>query len=92
MQRLNPMNLLRNLSFTFVLSLMAFAAFAQDSTGTSTTKTSSSTTTTETWYMEPWAWIAGGVILLILLIVLFRGNSGRSDSVTYKKTVKHDDV
>lgn len=27
---------------------------------------------TAQWYMQPWAWIAGGVVLIMLFIGLFR--------------------
>jgi glucan phosphoethanolaminetransferase (alkaline phosphatase superfamily) len=89
---------------TFVmLTLMQVIAFAQDpagSTGTSggaSTNSSSSstttTTTTETWYTEPWVWIVGGAVLLLLIVALTRGNrdtATRSDKVTVTKSVKTD--
>lgn len=33
----------------------------------------SSTTTTQ-WYAEPWMWIVGGAVFLIIVIALVRGN------------------
>lgn len=92
MQQVTPIKMARALFLSFVLSILAFAAFAQDSTGTTTTHSSSTTTTTQSWYMEPWAWIVGAIVLVILLISLFRGSSsGKTDSVTYTKTVKRDE-
>ena len=72
---------------------------AQDSSGSSsssskTTSTTSTTTTDQMWYAQPWVWIVGGAILLLIIVALVRGNSGtsagRSDSVTVKKTVTRD--
>ncbi len=80
-----------------MLALMQAVAFAQDSTGGGSSSTSSSTTsttsTTQTWYTEPWVWIVGGAVLLLLIIALMRGNSNsdtRSDKVTVTKSVKTD--
>ena len=78
------------LMLTFVQAL----AFAQDSTGggsSSSSSTTSTTTTTETWYTQPWVWIVGGAVLLLLIVALMRGNSNsdtRSDKVTVTKSVK----
>lgn len=84
---------------TFIL-LVIFQgmALAQDSTASSSSssKTTSTTTTTDqTWYTQPWVLIVGGAILVLIIVALVRGNSGgsgtgRSDSVTVKKTVTRD--
>jgi len=90
---------------TFVmLTLMQVIAFAQDPAGSaggtcsgastnSSSSTSTTTTTTETWYTEPWVWIVGGAVLLLLIVALTRGNrdsATRSDRVTVTKSVKTD--
>ena len=87
-------------AFTLImLALFQVMAFAQDSTGSSSsssksTTSSTTTTTDQTWYTQPWVWIVGGAVLILLIIALVRGNSGtttgRSDSVTVKKTVSRD--
>lgn len=64
-------------------------------TGTASTSTSSTTTSTTetTWYTQPWAWIVGGVLLLLIILLASRSGSSRtgsSDSVTVKKTVSRD--
>lgn len=79
-----------------MLTFMQALAFAQDSTGggsSSSSSTTSTTTTTETWYTQPWVWIVGGAVLLLLIVALMRGNSNsdtRSDKVTVTKSVKTD--
>lgn len=80
-----------------MLTLVQVLAFAQDSTSSSS---SSSTTTTNTtqeiqhdWYTQPWVWIVGGAVLLLLIVALMRGNSSsntRSDKVTVTKSIKTD--
>lgn len=72
------------LAFSFVQVI----AFAQDSNSSSSTVTT--TTTTTTWYMQPWVWVAGGAVLLIILIALFRGNSTREKEVTRTTVIKTD--
>ena len=74
---------------TFVLSCMQLIVWGQDSTGTSrsTTVTTETTTTTE-WYTEPWVWVVGGAVLLIILVALLRGNSGKDKEVTRTTVIK----
>lgn len=70
------------------LSLVQVISYAQDSTSSSTTTTR--TTTTTTWYTQPWVWVVGGAVLLIILIALFRGNSTRDREVTRTTVIKTD--
>ena len=82
----------------FVLTFMHVLAFAQDSTGgggksSSSSSSTTTTTTQETWYTQPWVWIVGGAVLLLIIVALMRGNSNsdtRSDKVTVTKSVKTD--
>ena len=87
----------RGLVTLLMITCLQVLAFAQDSTGGSSKSSSSSTTTTtttqETWYTQPWVWIVGGAVLLLLIVALMRGNSNsatRSDRVTVTKSVKTD--
>lgn len=83
-------------SVLFVLLMMCQAmVWAQDSTSKAvSTSTSTTTTTEQTWYTQPWVWIVGGAVLLLLIVALVRGNSsdssGRTDRVTVTKSVKTD--
>lgn len=73
--------------------LITFISLAQDSTTTSTATTSSNSTSSSSqaaWYMNPIAWVVGGVIVLILLIALIRSGSSATDRVTVTKTVTRD--
>lgn len=74
---------------TFVFCCIQFFAFSQDSTGSSTTVTKTTTTTTTSeWYTQPWVWVVGAAVLLVILVALFRGNSTKEVSRT---TVIKDD-
>lgn len=47
----------------------------------------------ESWYMQPWAWIVGGVAVLLLLLALFSGGRGkkngtRTERVIITKTIR----
>jgi len=59
-------------------------AIAQDASG-SKNVTTHTTTTSTTWYAQPWVWIVGAAIFILLLVALTRGG-GRSDKVTVTKT------
>ena len=77
-----------------ILSLFQAIAWAQDSAVSS----SRTTTTTEqtTWYTQPWVWVVGGAVFLLLIVALVRSNSSsgtsnsRTDKVTYTKTTETD--
>ena len=77
-----------------MLSLLQTIIWAQDST----VSTSRTTTTTEqtTWYTQPWVWVVGGAVFLLLIVALVRSNSSsgtgasRTDKVTYTKTTETD--
>jgi formate-dependent nitrite reductase membrane component NrfD len=76
--------------FTFLLlACLQMQAFAQDTTYSTSTTTASE----DLWYMQPWVWVVGGIVLLLLLIALFSGksknkNTSRTDKVIITKTVR----
>ena len=76
----------------FLATITNAIAWAQDSSVTATTQTTS--TTTETWYTEPWVWIVGGAVLILIIVALTRGNkgdsTGRTDKVTVTKTTSSE--
>ena len=73
-----------------VLVMAAFfqtLALAQDSS-VSTNQTTT-TSETHTWYTNPWVWVIGGAVFILLLVALIRSNSStdtRTDKVTVVKT------
>ena len=72
--------------------LLSLITFAQDTTLATTTTTSSATSTEKTWYMEPWAWVLGGIILVVIIVLATRGSSSTTsaDKVTVTRTVERD--
>jgi len=56
---------------------------AQDTNFNTTTTMNSE----ELWYLQPWAWIAGGAIILLLLLALFRGNKKNTDNIRTDKII-----
>lgn len=79
------------ISFQLVLALLftQAVAFAQDTTYSTSTTVESE----ELWYLQPWVWIVGGIVLLLLLIALFSGGkkknpNTRTDKVIITKTVR----
>lgn len=87
------------LKYSFLLFLLTVSnaiAWAQDSTVTATTTTATSTSQENTWYTEPWVFVVGAAVLILLIIALTRGNSGnssgRTDKVVLTKTTTSDSV
>jgi hypothetical protein len=74
--------------FLFLLfSVVQLLVAAQDSTGSTTSTTKHTTTTQTTWYVQPWVWVVGGIVLILIIIALVRGSGpGRRDEVTITKT------
>lgn len=71
----------------FTFSVMQLMAFSQDAV----THTSTSVTTkTNDFVIEPWMWIVGGAVLLVILVALLRGSSSKEVSRT--TVIKNDSV
>lgn len=88
------------LMLVFFMLFNTTIALAQDGGGTGNTddgsasvtvsKTTSSTSTTmENWYTEPWVWIVGGLVFILLLVALVRGNSSKTTDV-HRTTIRKD--
>jgi hypothetical protein len=69
-----------------ILSCLQLPGIAQDTTSTKITK--ETTTTTTTWYAEPWVWVVGGAVVILILVALLRGNSSRDREVTRTTVIK----
>lgn len=78
--------------FSMLLLFINALVWAQDSSTSATTTTSTTTTEQHTWYAEPWVWVVGGVVLILLIVALTRGNSSRTDKVIVTKTRTTDSV
>jgi len=75
----------------FILSnMISLLSFAQDSSSGSSTKTATTQSVTT---IQPWMWLVGGIVLVIIIIALVSGKNKKtvsSDKVTYTKTVEKD--
>ena len=60
------------IAFT-MLCFMQTIAFAQDKK----MDVNISTDKGGNWYAQPWVWIVGGAVFLLLLVALLRGNSNK---------------
>ena len=56
-----------------MLCFMQTLAFAQDKK----VDVNISTDKGGNWYAQPWVWIVGGAVFLLLLVALMRGNSNK---------------
>jgi hypothetical protein len=79
---------IRQLVMVLVLSFMQLAIWAQDSTSSSVSVTKETTTTTTNWYAQPWVWIVGGAVFILILIALLKGNSSSEREVTRTTVIK----
>jgi hypothetical protein len=68
------------------LSLLQTLTFGQD--GGSNSVTTTTHTETQTWYAQPWVWVVGGAVFIIIIVALMRG--GRTDRVNVTKTTTTD--
>ena len=81
----------------FLMCILVFStvvAFAQNGSGgnaedasVTVSKSTTTTTTTQNWYAEPWVWIAGAAVFILLLIALIRGGGS---TVERKTIIKKD--
>jgi len=74
------------LLLVFVFSFMQIVLLAQETSGSS--RTTTTTTTRTTWYTEPWVWVVGGAVFIILLVALMRGNSSKDTEVSRTTVIK----
>jgi cytochrome bd-type quinol oxidase subunit 2 len=82
------MNIISRIAAVFMLCMVQVFAWAQDSTGTTRTVTTETTTTTTEWYSQPWVWIAGAAVFVLLMIALLRGNSSKDTEVSRTTVIK----
>lgn len=79
-------------AFCALLFIQA-VVFAQDTTSSSSS-TSVTVTKEETsdWFSNPWVWIIGAAVFILLLVALLGrgGSSARTDRTTVTKTVTRD--
>ena len=62
--------IIRSVSFLLMTTLFSFLSFAQDKgvdVDINVNKKSSG------WYQQPWVWIVGGAVFILLLVALLRG-------------------
>ena len=87
--------LIKTVGMKFFLTALTFLSsgiflFAQDDANSSTTVTTTHTET-QTWYMQPWVWVVGAAVFILLLIALVRGNR-RSDITVTKTTTERNEI
>lgn len=59
-----------------LLTLLQTAAGAQDGGGSDVNV--KITKESHTWYTQPWVWVVGAAVFILLLVALLRGNSKSS--------------
>jgi len=69
-----------------IFSCMQIVLIAQETSGSS--RTTTTTTTRTTWYTEPWVWVVGGAVFIILLVALMRGGSSKNTEVSRTTVIK----
>ena len=58
-----------------LFSCMQVLVWAQDDASSTTTTKTTRTTTETVWYTQPWVWVVGGAVFLIILVALLKGSS-----------------
>ncbi len=72
-----------------IFNFISIIIFAQDSTVSTHSTTTTTIKTTSDWYNQPWVWVAGGAVFLIIVISLLRGG-GSTKEVTKTTVIKDD--
>ncbi len=67
---------LKGLLVLLMLSLLQTAVWAQEGGGADIDV--KITNESSNWYAQPWVWIVGGAVFVLLLVALLRGNSNKS--------------
>jgi hypothetical protein len=65
-------NVIKSLGAMLTMIFLSVVAWAQEKKVDVNIET---TSTTHTWYTQPWVWIVGGAVFILLLVALVRGNS-----------------
>ena len=68
--------LLRRLLFVLLLAVGAVAGFAQDKGVDVNVDVNKG----GNWYQQPWVWIVGGALFILLLVALLRGGGSRREA------------
>ena len=66
--------ILRRTLYVFVLSYLSVIAFAQDKG----IDIDINVKKEHEWYRQPWVWVVGGAVFLLLLVALLRNNSSKT--------------
>ena len=70
-------NYLRFITVSFVLALMSVPAIAQEGGGAEIDVNVSKDG--GNWYAQPWVWIVGGAVFILLLVALLRSGGERRE-------------
>jgi len=73
---MKKMPLFKSLSTLMAALVLSFYAIAQDKKIDLTVTTEKSTSSD--WYTQPWVWIAGGAVFVLILVALLRNNRNRA--------------
>jgi hypothetical protein len=72
----NISTVFKNIMAICMLCLVQTIAFSQDNGGGGKIDVNI-TKTDNTWYTQPWVWIVGGAVFLLLLVALMRGGGNK---------------
>jgi hypothetical protein len=88
--------LMKTVIMKIFLTVLAFLTadifiLAQDAGSGSSSTVTTTHTETQTWYAQPWVWIVGAAIFILLLVAIVGGNK-RSDVTVTKTTTERSDI
>ncbi len=70
---------IKRITAIFILSLISFAVLAQEGGGADVNvDINKGGGGGGNWYAQPWVWIVGGALFILLLVALLRGNNSKS--------------
>ena len=68
-------NAWRRMTAVILLAFLSLVSFAQDKGVDIDVNVKK-----ENWYQQPWVWIVGGAVFILLLVALMRGGGSKSEA------------
>ena len=77
----------------FCLLTLTVNLLAQDSSSSKNTNTDIDVTiNSNDWYTQPWVWVVGGAVFILLLVALLSCNKRKDTVIIYEKTEQDNRV
>lgn len=77
MKKIVTFKSLKNLILIILVCLLQTSVWAQDNGSSGSAVNVNITKSNGNWYAQPWVWIVGGAVFILLLVALLRSNNNK---------------